>query len=135
MKKILIILIVVFASFEVFAGDVVVVSKNSSVNSIDKVTLVDIYKLDVIKWDNGEKINLCSYSDANVSTGLYAVLGTKHAALKKIWLKKVLTGEAVAPKNIGSVDEMISTIKSDKNAVGVIPEDKVSADLKVIFKL
>lgn len=134
MKILIVIIMIIFSAINIYAGDVAVVSKNSSINSIDKMTLVDIYKLDVLKWSNGNKVSVFFYKEESLCAHFFDAIGTSAKALKKLWLKKTLTGEASAPTLVEGIDAMINAVKADKNAIGFMPEDKVTPDLKVIYK-
>ncbi|MFZ6034049.1 MAG: substrate-binding domain-containing protein [Melioribacter sp.] len=135
MKKFIYLLMVLFAvNGALMAQVAVVANKSVKVDKLELSEVDNIFSQKVLKWTDGQKIVLIDQSaDSEAKTKFYNVLGKEQSALKKIWLRKQLTGEASAPQNAGSDSEVISKVSSTPGAIGYVSESSVNDNVKVVL--
>lgn len=135
MKKIyLIITILLLSSITTFSQMAIVVNKSNSVSKIDVSQLKDFYKLDKLQWENGNQVMLLTYKKNELNNSFYDILGFNSMKLNKLWLKKKLTGEGNPPFACSSYDAMIKKVEENENAIGYLPKDKVTPNMKIIME-
>jgi ABC-type phosphate transport system substrate-binding protein len=134
MKKPILLFIILLCISNGFSQIVLIANKGVelSVTSVSAVT--DIYTLESQKSTNGKKLLLF---DLKTDPGdkFYSAIGKSSTELKKIWMKKQLSGDGKAPLALDSEDEMLSKIASTPEAIGYISKEKVTNAVKVLFEL
>ncbi|EAR30763.1 phosphate ABC transporter substrate-binding protein [Pseudoalteromonas tunicata] len=111
------------------------------VNTANNTTLE---KADIEKIFTGR---MKSYPDGNVAIPMNAaknmstrdefnqsVLGRTSSQVNAYWSKLVFTGKGNMPMELASDAEIISTISSNKGAIGYVSVSSVTDDVKVIAK-
>lgn len=135
MKKLLLVvgLLIILAPVATKAQVAVVVNKSVNIENIDKSKLSSIYSLDVKKWDNGKKVVVFDQKGSSgTKDKFYGFIGKKYSKMKKIWMKKQLTGEGKAPKGYGSDSDVISKVASTEGAIGFVAAGSVTDQVKVV---
>lgn len=134
MKKLLILLLVAFGgALQANAQVAVVVNPAVSVAELDAGTLLDIYSLEKAKWDDGSRIVPLSL-DAEADA-FYDLLGRSHSNLKKVWLRKKLSGEGQPPESVASAAALLQQVAATPGAVGFVPASAVDGTVKVVATL
>ena len=133
MKKIVLLLAIVFSAMNVQA-QVSVIGNKSVGETVNTAKVISIYSLTTTKWADGTKITVYDNgSDAN--TAFYSALGKDHLSFKKEWMKKQLTGEAKAPENLGGDADVVAKVASTPGAIGFVKTSSVTGGVKVIIEL
>ncbi|WP_263785330.1 hypothetical protein [Salinibacter grassmerensis] len=110
----------------------VIAHQDVPVEEIDADALEDIYLLEQGKWDNGSQIvRFDLNSDSETKSGFYDYFGQSVGDVKKVWLRKKLSGEAQPPEKV-SPNQMIDEVSSTPAAIGYVPADAVTDAVKVI---
>jgi ABC-type phosphate transport system substrate-binding protein len=120
-------------SIGAYAQVAVIANKSVSENSIDESKLTELYTLKTKTWDNGSAVILLTLKgDNNTSDKFFDKIGKSSMKMKKIWMKKQLTGEGQAPEGFGSEDEMLNKVASTPGAIGFVDATKVNDNLLVL---
>ncbi|MCS3755385.1 hypothetical protein [Salinibacter ruber] len=110
----------------------VIAHQDVSVDAANAETLKDIYLLEQNKWDDGSEIvRFDLNSEGSTKTAFYDHVGQSVSDVKKVWLRKKLSGEAQPPEKVSS-DQMIDKVSSTSAAIGYVPADAVTDAVKVI---
>ena len=65
---------------------------------------------------------------------LREVIGISKGEFEAHWLSKALSGEGVPPREL-SPEEIIARVKENKGAIGIVPLDMVTEDVKVVLEI
>ncbi len=120
------------------SAQVAVIANNSiSESSISKDALAKIYALDMTKWSNGESVIAFGYKTEDVTVkAFYGYLGKSKKAYRKIWMKKMLSGDGQAPDALGSEDEILQKVASTPGAIGFVSAAKASGGgVKILLEI
>ncbi len=110
----------------------VIAHQDASVDEANAETLKAIYLLEQSKWDDGSEIvRFDLNSEGSTKTVFYDHIGQSVSDVKKVWLRKKLSGEAQPPEKVSS-DQMIDKVSSTSAAIGYVPADAVTDAVKVI---
>jgi len=114
----------------------VIVSKDSSINSITKKELSKIFLAKTKKLPNGEKSITIESTNKEYQTKFYKNISNKNEKqLKKYWAKMIFTGRGQPPKKMSSINELILFIQNNKNAISYIPVKYKSSNIKTIMEI
>ncbi|MGE5498048.1 MAG: hypothetical protein ACM3Q2_08265 [Syntrophothermus sp.] len=133
MKK-LSLIILLFSAVSLFGQVSVIANKSVSDASLSASKVGSIFTLETTKWSNGSKIIVFDNS-SDVNASFYQGIGKSTMAVKKEWLKKQLTGEAVAPENLGGDAEVIRKVSSTQGAIGFVSSSSVNGSVKVLCQI
>ncbi|MCS4032605.1 ABC-type phosphate transport system substrate-binding protein [Salinibacter ruber] len=115
-----------------YAQVAVIAHQDVPVDEADAETLKDIYLLEQNKWDDGARVvRFDLNSEGNTKTAFYDHVGQSVSDVKKVWLRKKLSGAAQPPEKVSS-DQMIDKVSSTSAAIGYVPADAVTDAVKVI---
>lgn len=115
---------------------VVIVSKDSSIDSISKKELSKIFLSKTKKLPNGQKALRVEINDEKIISKFYKSVSNKNQKrLKKYWTKMIFTGRGLPPKKLSSIDEIKQFIQNNPNAISYIPIKNLTNNLKVIMKV
>lgn len=125
MKKMIIIaFIVLIGSCTIYSqSHAIIVNKDNTTTALSNSVVKNIFTGNRQSWDDGSKIVVCFLNvEANqVSQEFFKnVLDLSLGDFNKLWLKKVLTGNAAKPNQFNSENELINYISNNKGAVGFI---------------
>lgn len=116
------------------AENVVVVSAKSSVSSMTKEQVADIYLGNVKEFPGGgQALPLLLSSGAPRTEFFEKVLGKNEAQAKAIWSRLVFSGKGSAPRDVADSAEVVKLISANPNCIGVIEKSAVNANVKVVF--
>ena len=134
MYKLLILLFVTLSpAFPAQAQVAVVVHPSVAAAELSESDLLDIYSLDKSKWDDGSRIvplSLDSEADS-----FYGSIGRSHSALKKVWLRKKLSGTGQPPESLADAAALLQKVAATSGAVGFVPASAVDESVKVVATL
>ncbi|WP_251941706.1 hypothetical protein [Salinibacter ruber] len=115
-----------------YAQVAVIAHQDVPVDEADAETLKDIYLLEQNKWDDGARVvRFDLNSEGNTKTAFYDHVGQSVSDVKKVWLRKKLSGAAQPPEKVSS-DQMIDKVSGTSAAIGYVPADAVTDAVKVI---
>ncbi|MFB6249932.1 MAG: hypothetical protein ABEL97_15330 [Salinibacter sp.] len=110
----------------------VIAHQEVPLDQIDAGTLEDIYLLEQGKWDDGSQIVRFNLeTDDAVKTTFFRYLGQEVSDVKKVWLRKKLSGAAQPPEEVSS-DQIVDKVSSTSGAIGYVPADAATDAVKVI---
>jgi ABC-type phosphate transport system substrate-binding protein len=134
MKTIASFFMVLIAAAQMQAQVSVIANKAVSDAPLGSDKVGAVYSLDLTKWTDGVKIIVFDNS-GGAKDAFYAGIGKDPLALKKIWLKKQLTGEAKAPETLSSDDEMVKKVASTPGAIGYVKSSAVTGGVKLLLEI
>ncbi|KAB7887155.1 hypothetical protein [Poseidonibacter ostreae] len=114
----------------------VIVSKDSSIENISKKELSKIFLSKTKKLPNGDKSLTLEYINKKYQSEFYKIVCNKNEKqLKKYWAKMIFTGRGQPPKKLKSIEELISFVQNNKNAISYIPTSHMNDNLKIIMEI
>lgn len=137
MKKIIttLILTTIMALSQVQAAEIaVIVNKSNAVTSTDDKTLSMLFLSKKKSFENGKRVIAFDlYEGSEIRDAFYSnVIKKSKSQLKSYWSKLIFTGQGKPPKIIGSGEEILRTVASNKSAIAYIDASKVNDTVKVI---
>ena len=129
--------IYIFCSINLYANNlVVIVSKDSKINSITKKELSKIFLAKTRTFFNEEMAIRVENTNRSYQSEFYkSVCNKNDKQLKKYWAKMIFTGRGQPPKKIESINELLLFIKNNKNAISYIPIEYINNDVKIIMRI
>lgn len=116
------------------AENVIVVSSKSSVASLTKEQVADIYLGNSKEFPGGgQALPLLPSSGGTRTEFFEKVLGKNEAQAKAIWSRLVFSGKGSAPRDVADSAETIKLIAANPNCIGVIEKSAVNSSVKVVF--
>lgn len=110
----------------------VITHKDVAVDQVDSGTLEDIYALEQNKWDDGARIvRFDLNADDGVKEAFYGFIGAKDSDIKKVWLRKKLSGEAQPPESVAA-STVVQKVSSTPASIGYVSADAVTDAVKVV---
>lgn len=110
----------------------VIAHQDVPVDQIDTETLEDIYLLEQNQWDDGSKIVRFNLNtDGGAKTAFFDHLGQEVSDVKKVWLRKKLSGESQPPEEV-SPSQVVDKVSSTSGAIGYVSADAATDAVKVI---
>jgi len=133
--KLFYILFILFYSIQSNAL-VVIVNKNSNINSLTKRQVVDIYMGRFNTFPNGENVTPVDLPPQSVLKSQFymQLVQQNEKKINSYWARLLFSGSAKPPKIIESVDDIISQILKNNEMMAYIPESEVKQGVKVVFK-
>lgn len=125
----------VAAHLEANTDDVVIiVSSDSSINTLSKTDLRSIFGMRKRTWPQGDVIKVFVLEDDDPVHATFSkqVLHTFPFNLRRIWDRQVYSGTGQSPFVVTTEKEMLDKISSNANAIGYIRRNKVGAGVKVV---
>jgi ABC-type phosphate transport system substrate-binding protein len=118
------------------ADVVAVVSAKSTVTTLTKAQLTDIFLGKVSRFPNGAPAVPIDQPEGSVARDeFYAkFIGKSAAQIKAFWSKIIFTGRGQPPKEVADSIEMKKRISENPAAVGYIEENAMDDTIKVVVK-
>jgi ABC-type phosphate transport system substrate-binding protein len=136
MHKLIVLALILLFTGSVYSQVSVIVNKSVSETSIDKSKLAEIYQLKSKTWSDGKAIVVFVLkADNDDSNKFYDAIGQSSMKMKKLWMKKQLTGEGQAPEGLSSDSETISRVSSTPGAIGYVNSASVTDAVKVLMEI
>ena len=116
------------------AENVIVVSSKSSVSSMTKEQVADLYLGNTKELPGGGQASPLLPTSGAVRTEFFEkVLGKNEAQAKAIWSRLVFSGKGSAPRDVADSAETLKMIAANPNCIGVIEKSAVNSSVKVVF--
>jgi len=116
------------------AQTVVVVAKNSTIESLDDQHVANIFLARTNRFPNGEKANPIELQNNQKKMYFYQeISGKTPSQLNAYWTTIVFTGKGKPPKNYPAHDDIKISLKNQPGAITYLPLDQVTEDMKVVY--
>lgn len=116
------------------AENVIVVSAKSTLSTLTKEQVADIYLGNVKEFPGGGLALPLLPSSGGTRTEFFEkVLGKNEAQAKAIWSRLVFSGKGSAPRDVPDSAEALKLIANNPSCIGVIEKSAVNASVKVVF--
>lgn len=116
------------------AGYQVIVHPASSVESLSRREIVDLFLKRVTTWPTGGAVHPVEPPEDGNVRALFAsqVLGKSSGALKTYWNKRIFAGREVPPVEKPSDEEVLAYVRANHGAIGYVSRDTDVAGVKVL---
>jgi ABC-type phosphate transport system substrate-binding protein len=130
----IVVLIFLVASQRLLADEVAVVSAKSTVTTLSKSQLVDIFLGKAARFPDGSQAVPIDQSEGTPARDeFYArVAGKSPAQMKAYWSKIIFTGRGQPPKAVSSSSEAKKLLVANPNTIGYIDPKLVDDTLRVV---
>jgi ABC-type phosphate transport system substrate-binding protein len=134
--KVTLILLLSFLFTYVRADVVVVVSATSSVDSLTKDQVSDIFLGKTSTFpDGGKAIAIDQKDGSNKKSDFYKkICGKSSSQLKSYWAKLIFSGRGHPPKQLTDDSEVKKSVSSNPRQISYIAEETVDSSVKVVLK-
>jgi ABC-type phosphate transport system substrate-binding protein len=121
----------------VSAGQIAVIVHHSvQTDSLDKARLVDIYTLNSGLWDDKAKIHVVDIKgEPDIKKKFYKAMDVSLRDMRRIWLRKLLSGKAIPPKAFKTQEEVVREVASAPGLIGYVDAANVTAEVRVIYTI
>jgi ABC-type phosphate transport system substrate-binding protein len=133
MKRIIIgLLTAMFATTQVLATPVVVVSSKSRIQSLSKEEVFDIFIGKVQNFQGGPITPVLS---AEETTKIFyvAMMGKTENQMRATWARLVFTGKGVPPRIHDRNKDVKKLVRSDPNVISVIELKEVDSSVRIVY--
>lgn len=115
-------------------AEVAIVVHPSNDSKFDKSTIKKIFLGKSKSFSNGRTAILISAGSKESITDEFNknVIGKSSNQVNAYWSKMIFTGKGTPPQEMSSVDEIISAISTNPDAIGYVDSSKVSDSVKVV---
>jgi ABC-type phosphate transport system substrate-binding protein len=133
--RFLIILLTLAIVTPAFGQVSIIANKNIDASSITFSVLRNIYQLDT-KELGGTSLTLFDLNIEGPAKKTFCdAVGLSTMELRKVWLRKQLTGNGKPPQAITTEAEMIARVASTPGAIGFVSSASVTSDVKVLLQI
>ena len=135
MKRALLLLLGLILVTSTLNGQVAIIAnKDVPVENISKTKLIDLYTRDIRMWSDQLDVKVFDLELKNDTKRVfYKFIGKSSSRMKSIWLRKKLAGECEPPRFVESEAVMLQCVAETQGAVGFIPVEKVTSDVKILL--
>ena len=115
-------------------AEVAIVVHPSNESKFDKSIIKKIFLGKSKSFSNGRTAILISAGSKEPITDEFNknVIGKSSNQVNAYWSKMIFTGKGTPPQEMGSIDEIISAVAKNPDAIGYIDASKVSDSVKVV---
>ena len=126
-------LLLMCSTVEANAEVVLVVAKDSPIESLSRHEVNDIFMGAATRLPRIGKITPLDRSEDKLRADFYQnYIGKDLPQVKAHWAKFIFTGRGYPPKTVTSVDELKQALQKNPNAIGYVTPDKVDDSMKVL---
>lgn len=113
---------------------VIVNPANTAEMSQDEIGRIFLGKMRT--YASGEPVSPVSLAEGHPVQAEFtsSVLGRSDSQLKAYWSKLIFTGKGNPPPEVASVEEMLQKVASEPGAIGYVPSDAVTGQVREIGK-
>ena len=104
------------------AEDVLVAHPSVPVESLDQVTLRDVFLGRRTTWPNGQRVVVVMMRDGPANQRLAGELGKTPQQLTNWWKRLVFTGEGSMPEQVDGAPALIARVASLPGAIGWVEQ-------------
>jgi len=130
----IVVLIFLVASQRLLADEVAVVSAKSTVTTLSKSQLVDIFLGKAARFPDGSQAVPIDQSEGTPARDEFytRIAGKSAAQMKAYWSKIIFTGRGQPPKAVSSSSEAKKLLGANPNTIGYIDSKLVDDTLRVV---
>lgn len=112
----------------------VVANRDVATDSVSRDQLSQIFLKNVTRWPNGRPIQPVELRGDAPARARFAeqVHGKSMAALRSYWNKLIFSGREVPPLEKPSDDDVVSFVRANDGAIGVVSPSAATAGVKVL---
>ncbi|MFT7004029.1 MAG: hypothetical protein ACJAWW_001381 [Sulfurimonas sp.] len=135
--KLLILSMILYATLlQAYEGYSVVVSSESSIQSISKEELSRIFLSKTKRLPNNEKALTIELKDTQYQKYFYkSICGKNLKQLKRYWATIIFTGKGQPPKKMQDFQDLFKIITENVNAISYIPKSTtIPNGIKIIYE-
>ena len=126
-------LLLLCGAVEAPAEVVVVVSKNSPIESLSRQEINNIFLGNTAALPKVGKIVPFDRGDEKLRSEFYQdFTGRDLPQIKSHWAKIIFTGRGYPPKTVNSIDELKDALQRNPKAISYVTADKIDDSLKVL---
>ncbi|WP_139141971.1 hypothetical protein [Alteromonas lipolytica] len=119
------------------AAIAIVVAQNSTIESISKRELIDVFmgRFDVL--ESGQKVQPVDYVNGSALRANFyrALVGKSERQINAYWSRLIFSGRAKPPAQVDSISESVEFILTNNTALSYIPVSNVSEEMKIVLVL
>ena len=136
MNVVLITLVIVVLSSQVFADVAVITNKSTKTDALTASQVKDLFLQKKKTFPGGGDVVLGDQNQDSAMRKELAskVLGKSLKKLKRYWSKRVFAGKGIPPKVVGGDAEMKAWVAKTPNSLGYIDAGALDDSVKVVFK-
>ncbi|MGD8914124.1 MAG: phosphate ABC transporter substrate-binding protein [Candidatus Thiodiazotropha sp.] len=118
------------------ADVVVVVSATSTVDSLTRDQVSDIFLGKTSTFPDGGKAIAIDQKDGSSTKGEFykKICGKSSSQLKSYWAKLIFSGREQPPKQLKNDSEVKNSVSSNPRQISYIAEETVDSSVKVVLK-
>lgn len=126
-------LLLMCGTVEATAEVVLVVAKDSPIESLSRHEVDDVYLGRARSLPKFGKVIPLDRSEDKIREEFYkGYTGMNLAQVKSHWAKNIFTGRGYPPKVVANIDELKDALQKNPNAIGYISSEMVDGSLKVV---
>jgi len=134
MMKLFLLLLFVFSQ-QVYAGLVVVVSKDSTVDVLQQEQVENIFLSKTNRFPNGDKAIPIEIRGDQSRIGFYQKIADKTPTqLSAYWTTLVFSGRGKPPKGLKDLPSLITRLEQTNGTISYLDESQITPNLKVIYR-
>jgi len=114
----------------------VVVNKNSSVNSLDKRQVANIFLAKMTRIRGNGRVTPLELHDTAFQAHFYhEISGKTLSQINSYWTTLIFTGKGRPPKKIAEINQLIEAINSNPHAITYLPVDHITGSMKIVHRV
>ncbi|WP_290582023.1 hypothetical protein [Ketobacter sp.] len=119
------------------AGIVVIVNNENPVSELSKREIIDLYMGRNLYFSDGKlALRLDHPPTSGEREQFYQTLVKKSVAqMNAYWAKLLFTGRASPPLLMGDSEQLLDTVRNNRNAIGYIDESNLDDSVKVVGRV
>ena len=135
--KITLLSLLCFTTFNTCAGIVVVVNKDNPVSDLSKREIIDLYMGRNLYFPDGKlALRLDHPPTSYERETFYQQLVKKSVAqVNAYWAKLLFTGKASPPMLMENSEQLLDTVRNNRNAIGYMDEVNLDKSVKVVGRV
>jgi ABC-type phosphate transport system substrate-binding protein len=111
----------------------VVVHPSTPVTELTSNALLDIYSLEQVRWSDGTRIVALTLESS--AEEFYGAIGRSYGDLRKIWLRRQLSGEGQPPEIVRDAATVLKRVAAAPGVIGFVPAASVDTTVRVVATL
>jgi len=131
----LLLLVFLLSSHPVYAGLVVVVSKDSAIEFLQQEQVENIFLSKTNRFPNGDRAVPIEIRGDDSRIDFYRKIADKTPTqLSAYWTTLVFSGRGKPPKGLKDLASLLSRLEQTQGAISYLDESQITSNLKVIYR-
>jgi len=133
MKHLLTLLLLIM-SIQVQAEMVVVVHKDSVVDTLSQQQVTNIFLAKTNRTSTGHRVTPVELINSEYKSLFYEKITQKTLAqINSYWMSLIFTGKGKPPKKLDNIQSLIDELSVNSNAISYLPIDQTTTVMKVVY--